>query len=90
MQAGTSSASSGQRQSITKLEVLSHRDRDDDPPCPWKRIHLTYRFIGQHIDEGHLRRAIALTEEECCSLFVTLRRAIATNSEYEILGEARR
>ncbi len=76
-----------QKQSVRRCEVQATSERDDDPPWRFRRIHILYRIWGGGIDPQAVERAIRLTEEKYCSVFVTLNAAIDLVSHFEILAE---
>jgi len=75
-----------QKQPVVRCEVEAESERDEQPPWRFRRIRVLYKIWGR-VDPAALERAIRLTEEKYCSVFVTLRDAVEIQSRYEILSE---
>ena len=75
-----------QKQPVLRCEVEAESERDEQPPWRFRRIRVLYKIWGG-VDPAALERAIRLTEEKYCSVFVTLRDAVEIQSRYEILSE---
>ena len=75
-----------QKQPVLRCEVEAESARDEEPPWRFRRIRVLYKIWGG-VDPAALERAIRLTEEKYCSVFVTLRDAVEIQSRYEILSE---
>ena len=75
-----------QKQPVLRCEVEAESERDEEPPWRFRRIRVLYKIWGG-VDPEALERAIRLTEEKYCSVFVTLRDAVEIQSRYEILNE---
>lgn len=75
-----------QKQPVLRCEVEAESERDEQPPWRFRRIRVLYKIWGG-VDPAALERAIRLTEEKYCSVFVTLRDAVEIQSRYEILPE---
>ena len=75
-----------QKQPVLRCEVEAESERDEEPPWRFRRIRVLYKIWGG-VDLAALERAIRLTEEKYCSVFVTLRDAVEIQSRYEILSE---
>ncbi len=76
-----------QKQPVQRCEVQATSERDDDPPWRFRRIHVLYKLWGAGIDPQAVERAIRLTEEKYCSVFVTLKAAVDLVSGYEIVAQ---
>ena len=76
-----------QRQQITAFEASADSERDDDPPWRFRKIHVHYRIQGRHLNEERIKSAIELAESKYCSIYVTLRDAVALDSDYEIINQ---
>jgi putative redox protein len=75
-----------QKQPVLRCEVEAESERDEEPPWRFRRIRVLYKIWGG-VDPAALERAIRLTEEKYCSVFVTLRDAVEILSRYEVLSE---
>ena len=76
-----------QKQAVSRIEVEAYSERDDDPPWRFRKIRVLYRIWGTQVKKGAVERAIRLTEEKYCSIYVTLKPAIEIVSEFEILAD---
>ena len=74
-----------QKQNIKRIEVEASSEQDDEPPWQIRKIRILYRIWGDEIKDSAVERAIRLTEEKYCSIYVTLKPAIEIMSDYEIL-----
>ncbi|WP_159470763.1 OsmC family protein [Dyadobacter sp. 3J3] len=69
-----------QKQDITDFRVTADGDRVEEEGTkrsPFRNIHLTYKFVGNDLDEKKIDRAIALSMEKYCSATAQLE-ALAT------------
>lgn len=73
-----------QRQEVRRFEVEAESERDDTAPWVFRAIHVRYKLWGSMLEQAAIERAIHLTEEKYCSIYVTLKLAIKLTSEYEI------
>jgi putative redox protein len=76
-----------QKQAITRLEVEANSEREDDAPWRFRKIRVVYRIWGENIANAAVERAIRLTEQKYCSIYVTLKNALEIESVYEIINE---
>ena len=74
-----------QRQDVRRFEVEAESERDSDPPWVFRSIHVRYKLWGSRLEGDAIERAIRLTEDKYCSIYVTLKYAIKITSEYVIL-----
>jgi putative redox protein len=75
-----------QKQDVRRIEVEAQSDQDDDPPWRFRKIRVLYRIWGAGVEKAAVERAIRLTEEKYCSIYVTLKPALEIVSEVEILA----
>jgi putative redox protein len=73
-----------QRQPVERLAVTAESERDAAPPWRFRSILIRYHFTGQGLRTERLQRAVALSENKYCSIYATLRDAVALRSEIEI------
>jgi putative redox protein len=76
-----------QRQPVEKLAVTAESERDAEPPWRFRSILIRYHFTGRGLRAERLRQAVALSENKYCSIYATLREAVALRSEIEISEE---
>ena len=73
------------RQPLASLEITIDGERDDEPPWPYRTIHLHYRASGKQIGEKAIRQAIQLSEEKYCSVAATVRGVARITTDFEII-----
>ncbi|MCZ2095250.1 MAG: nuclear transport factor 2 family protein [Anaerolineae bacterium] len=76
-----------QRQPVTGLRVTAQSAQDDAAPWRFREIDIRYEFRGQALSAAKARRAIEISQEKYCSVFVTLRDAVTIRSGFEIVTE---
>jgi putative redox protein len=74
-----------QRQDLRELRVTADSVQDDDPPWRFRKIHIRFQAVGRGLDVERVRKAIALSEEKYCSVYVTLRDAVEITNEVEVV-----
>jgi putative redox protein len=74
-----------QKQDLSELKVTAESIQDDDPPWRFRKIHIHYQAIGKGIDPEKVRKAIQISEEKYCSVYVTLKDAIEITDDFEIV-----
>lgn len=74
-----------QRQDLRELRVTAESVQDDVPPWRFRKIHLRFQAVGRDIDVEKVRKAIQLSEEKYCSVYVTLREAVEITNEVEVV-----
>ncbi len=75
------------RQSLTGLEVVVTGENDENPPRPYRKIHVKYIVRGKGLREKAVSDAIKLSEEKYCSVAATLRGVAEITYDYEIVEE---
>ena len=74
-----------QRQDLRELRVTADSVQDDDPPWRFRKIHIHFQAVGKGLDVEKVRKAIALSEEKYCSVYVTLREAVEITNDVEVV-----
>ncbi len=74
-----------QKQELLELIVSADATQDDDPPWRFRKIHIHYKVIGRGIDPEKVGKAIFLSEEKYCSVYVTLRDAVEITHDFEVV-----
>lgn len=74
-----------QKQELLELIVSADATQDDDPPWRFRKIHIHYKVIGRGIDPEKVGKAILLSEEKYCSVYVTLRDAVEITHDFEVV-----
>lgn len=76
-----------QKQQVTSFRVYVEGEQQDTAPWRFTGINIRYRLTGHNLNEAFIRRAIELSQTKYCSVYATLRDAVAITSEYEIISE---
>ena len=74
-----------QKMDLRELKVSATSVQDDDPPWRFRKIHVHYTAVGKEINPEKLKKAILLSQEKYCSVYVTLRDAVEITFDYEVL-----
>jgi putative redox protein len=74
-----------QRQDLRELQVTAESIQDDDPPWRFRKIHIHFKAVGKGIDREKLGKAIQISEEKYCSVYVTLKDVIEITHDYEVV-----
>ena len=75
------------RQRLTGLEVVVTGEQEEDPPWPYRKIHVHYILRGKGLREKAVQDAISLSEEKYCSVAATVRGVAELTQEYTIVEE---
>ncbi len=78
---------SKKRLQLQSLEVVAEGQRDEQPPWPYRTIHLTYRVKGQGLTDKAVSQAIELSEQKYCSVAATIRGVAQITTSFQILPE---
>jgi putative redox protein len=73
-----------QRLNISNLEVELDGERAEEEPRPFKKIHIHFIVSGQQIDPKKVERAIKLSTEKYCGVYVSLSGVADITWGYEI------
>lgn len=74
-----------QRQELHQLNVSAEATQDDDPPWKFRKIHITFQAVGKNLDPEKVRKAILLSEEKYCSVYVTLKDVVEITHDVEVV-----
>ncbi len=75
------------RLQLQHLEIIADGQRDDQPPWPYRTIHLEYRLKGEGLTEKAVAQAIELSEQKYCSVAATVRGVAKITTSYQILTD---
>jgi putative redox protein len=75
------------RMTLTRLEVTTSGEQDQDPPWTFRKIYLHYKVAGKNLTEKAVAQAIQLSEEKYCSVAATIRATAEIITDFEILAE---
>jgi putative redox protein len=73
------------RMPLHSLEITVTGEQDEDPPWPYRKIHVFFRLKGERLTEKAVARAIKLSEEKYCSVSATVRGVAEITTDFEIL-----
>ena len=73
------------RKPVTMLEVVTTGNRDEEPPWPYRDIHVKYRLSGRDLTKKAVEQAISLSQDKYCSVAATVRGIASITTEYEIV-----
>lgn len=73
---------------LTRLEISTSGEQDQDPPWTFRKIHLHYKLSGKNLTEKAVAQAIQLSEEKYCSVAATVRATVEITTDFEILEES--
>lgn len=76
------------RMGLTRLEISTSGEQDQDPPWTFRKIHLHYKLSGKNLTEKAVAQAIQLSEEKYCSVAATVRATVEITTDFEILEES--
>ncbi len=74
------------RKPLTWLDVSVDGEREEEPPWPYRTIHVTYQASGEGLTDKALAQAIKLSEEKYCSVAATVRGVAKITTGYEIVA----
>ncbi len=80
------SISEKKKQPLSFLEIQVKAEQDENPPWPFRKIHLHYVAKGEGLTEKDLAKAIELSEEKYCSVAATVRGVAEITTSHEVLG----
>jgi putative redox protein len=75
------------RQRVTGLHVTVTGEQEDQPPWPYRRIHIHYALSGRGLKEKAVRDAIELSQQKYCSVAATCRGAAEITYDFTINDE---
>jgi len=74
-----------QKQDLVALNVSAESVQDDAPPWRFRKIHIHFQVVGRGIDPEKVRKAIQISEEKYCSVYVTLKDAVEITHDFEVV-----
>ncbi len=76
-----------QKQQVTDFRIYVTGEQQDTAPWRFTKINIRYRVTGHNLNESFIKRDIELSQEKYCSVYATLKDAVAITNEYEIIAE---
>ncbi|MBI9051456.1 MAG: OsmC family protein [Anaerolineaceae bacterium] len=77
--------SAKKKQPLSSLEIQVKAEQDENPPWPFRKIHLHYVASGEGLTDAALSKAIELSEEKYCSVSATVRGVAEITTSFEIV-----
>ncbi|MGD2271701.1 MAG: OsmC family protein [Desulfobacterales bacterium] len=74
------------RKPLSFLEIITDGEHDEEPPWPYRKIHVLYRVGGKGLTEKAIRQAIDLSEKKYCSVSATVRGVAEITTDFEIVA----
>jgi putative redox protein len=74
------------RTPLSYLEIIATGEQDQDPPWPYRKIHLLYKISGKGLTEKSVAQAIELSETKYCSVAATVRGVAQITTSFEIIS----
>lgn len=68
------------------LVVEESHVRSEEHPMVYQKIHLTYRFAGEGLDEEKLKKAVSLSKESYCPVAAMLKGSVELTHEIQVNG----
>src|SRR4030095_3876903 len=72
------------RKKISSFWVDVEAEEAETCPKVYKRIHLTYNFISDELDDAAIERAIKLSREKYCKIYAMLHNCVAINFSFNL------
>jgi putative redox protein len=73
------------KQPLASLEIRVKAEQDENPPWPYRKIHLQYVASGAGLTEKTLETAIQLSQEKYCSVAATVRGVAQITTGFEVV-----
>ncbi len=72
-------------QTLTGLEVHVTGENQENPPWTFQHFHLHYIVKGKGLSEEAVAEAIRISEEDFCSVAVTLKLGVPVTHSHEVV-----
>lgn len=72
------------RKKLLKFWIDLEAEEAEEHPKVYKKIHMTYNFIGSELDQALVERAIKLSEEKYCRIHAMLSAGVELSSSYKL------
>ncbi len=69
------------------FEVHETHERSEEHPKVYTSIHLTYRFLGDGLDHGKIKKAVHLSKDRYCPVTAMLRSSVDLTFEIRVNDE---
>jgi putative redox protein len=73
-----------QRKHVEKFWIDAEAVTAKESPKVFKKIHLTYNFIGDDLSKDCIKKAISLSKEKYCSIFAMLKNSVHVTYSFRI------
>lgn len=72
------------RVELTKLEIQTSGEQEQDPPWTFRKIHLKYILAGKGLTAKDVEQTIQLSQDKYCSVAATVRGTVEITWEYVV------
>ena len=73
------------RVDVEQFDIQIDADLTEEHPKHYSKMHLTYIFKGENLDESKLRKAVELSQDRYCGVSATYRKALDLTYEIKIV-----
>ena len=72
------------KEKTERFEIDIDAESATEHPKIFTKIHLTYKFWGENLNQGNLEKAIKLSQEKYCSVSAMLKKTVEITHSFEI------
>jgi putative redox protein len=72
---------------VKEFNVGVEAELTEEHPKHFTAMHVVYEFVGDHLQEDKLRRAIELSQDKYCGVSASLRKAMNLTWEIRIIQQ---
>ena len=76
------------RVKLNSFEVKVTGERSNEHPKVFTKIHITYFFYGEKLEDKDLERAIKLSQEKYCPVTAMLKKAVDITYSYQVVDSS--
>ena len=76
------------RVKLDDFEVKVTGERANEHPKVFTKIHITYFFYGEKLEDKDLERAIKLSQEKYCPVTAMLKKAVDITYSYQVVDSS--
>ena len=73
------------RVKLNSFEVKVTGEQSNEHPKVFTKIHITYFFYGEKLEDKDLERAIKLSQEKYCPVTAMLKKAVDITYSYQVV-----
>ena len=76
------------RVKLNSFEVKVTGEQSNEHPKVFTKIHITYFFYGEKLEDKDLERAIELSQEKYCPVTAMLKKAVDITYSYQVIDSS--